>query len=148
MDLIHGVKRGGVITAKHFLLALGLHSLTGQKKVVQISHNLGHCINYSLTCEIERAQARTAQLKAEKTSILPLKPSNTGDTVMTYFWVDNFDCTVDTQKCGGSVNSTRLVPFQDKSSDSTINDMKLNLEKTKKTTIYDNIVENVVQISM
>ena len=36
-DLIHGVTRGKVITAKRFLLALGLHNLTGHKKPVQFS---------------------------------------------------------------------------------------------------------------
>ena len=30
-DLIHGVTCGKTITAKHFLLGLGLHNLTGQK---------------------------------------------------------------------------------------------------------------------
>ena len=28
-DMFHGVTRGKTITAKHFLLALGLHNLTG-----------------------------------------------------------------------------------------------------------------------
>ena len=36
-DLIHGVTRGKVITAKRFLLGLGLHNLTGQKNPVQFS---------------------------------------------------------------------------------------------------------------
>lgn len=31
-DLIHGVTRGKFITSKHFLLGLGLHNITGQKK--------------------------------------------------------------------------------------------------------------------
>ena len=29
LDMIHGVTRGKVMTAKHFLLALGLHNITG-----------------------------------------------------------------------------------------------------------------------
>ena len=33
-DIIHSVTRGNAITAKHFLPARGLHSLTGQKKVI------------------------------------------------------------------------------------------------------------------
>ena len=32
-DLIHGVSKGNVITAKHFLLGLGLHSISGQKRL-------------------------------------------------------------------------------------------------------------------
>ena len=44
-DIIHSVTRGNAITAKHFLLALGLHSLTRQKKVIEIVNKLGHCIS-------------------------------------------------------------------------------------------------------
>ena len=41
-NLIHGVARGKtIITAKHFLLALGLHNLTGQKVPIQIVNHLG-----------------------------------------------------------------------------------------------------------
>ena len=73
-DLVHRVTRGGVITAKHFLLALGLHSQTGQKTVVEINNKLDHCLSYPLTCEIETAQARAAQVMSKTTSLLPLKP--------------------------------------------------------------------------
>ena len=43
-DLIHGVTRGKVVTAKHFLPGLELHNITGQKKPVQIINRLGHCM--------------------------------------------------------------------------------------------------------
>ena len=117
-DLIHGATRGKIITAKHFLLALGLHSQTGQKKVVEINHKLGHCISYPLTCEIETAQARVTQLMAESSSILPLKPNYKGDKIITYFRVDNFDVNIERQTGGGAVNSTHLVAFQEPSYDS------------------------------
>ena len=73
-DMIHGVTRGEVITAKHFLLALGLHSITGQKKPIQICNRLGHCISYDLAMDIETAQVQKAQLLAETSGSLPLKP--------------------------------------------------------------------------
>ena len=138
-DLIHGVTRGETITAKHFLLALGLHSQTGQKKVVEINHKLGHCISYPLTCEIETAQARVAQIMAESSSILPLKPNYERDKIITYFWVDNFDVNIERQTGGGAVNSTHLVAFQEPSYDSYICSPKINLHRTKKRTIktYD-----------
>lgn len=44
-DLLHGVTKGKFITAKHFLLGLGLHNMTGQKKPVQIASHLGHSID-------------------------------------------------------------------------------------------------------
>jgi hypothetical protein len=135
-DLIHGVTRGEIITAKHFLLALGLHSQTGQKKVVEINHKLGHCISYSLTCEIETAQARVAQIMADSSSILPLKPNHDEDRIITYFWVDNFDVNIERQSGGGAVNSTHLVAFQEPSDcDSYICSPKIDLQRTKKRTI-------------
>ena len=42
-----------IMTAKQFLLALGLHNITGTRKVVDIVN----CINYKITCEIETTQA-------------------------------------------------------------------------------------------
>ena len=90
-DFIHGVSKGACITKKHFLLALGLHNLTGQKKVTQITHRLGHSISYGKTCEIELAQAQKAQELAKLSSMLPLKPITALDYVLTVFWADNFD---------------------------------------------------------
>ena len=54
-DFIHGVRIGEVLTPKHFLLGLGLHSITGQKKPVQIDNRLGHIMNYHKVMEIETA---------------------------------------------------------------------------------------------
>ena len=45
-DLVYGVTRNKVITAKHFLLGLRLHNITSQKKPVEINHRLGHSIDY------------------------------------------------------------------------------------------------------
>ena len=82
---------------KHFLLALSLHRLTGQRKLIEITNKLGHGISYPLTCETETAQVRAAQLKAQTTTISPLKPNGVNDVVVTVFWADNFDCIVETQ---------------------------------------------------
>ena len=65
MHLMHGVTGGKFITAKHFLLDLGLHSITGQKKAVQICNRLGNCINYDLPMDIQTAQALKTQILAE-----------------------------------------------------------------------------------
>ena len=52
-DLVAGVINGKIMTAKQCLLALGLHNITGTRKVVDIVN----CINYKITCEIETTQA-------------------------------------------------------------------------------------------
>ena len=70
---------------KHFLLALGLHILTRQNKIIEIANKLGHYISYPSTYEIETAQARAAQLKVKTTTILPLKLKGVDDVVVTVF---------------------------------------------------------------
>ena len=85
-DFIHGVIRGETITAKHCLMALRLHKIIGMKSVVQITSRLGHCLSYDKT-----AQALKAQILANNSFALPIKPKSSSDIVLTYFWVDNFD---------------------------------------------------------
>ena len=54
-DLMAAVTRPKMITAKQYLLALGVHNNTGQRKTVDILNRPGHCLTYNLTCEIETA---------------------------------------------------------------------------------------------
>ena len=42
---------------KHFLLVLGLHSLTGSTKIIDIFHKLEKWIPYNLICGMKIAQA-------------------------------------------------------------------------------------------
>ena len=59
-DLIYGMLRGRVVTLKHILLGLFLHSITGQRLPTQILANLGHSLNYKSVCQIETAEAEIA----------------------------------------------------------------------------------------
>ena len=136
-DMIHGVTRGEVLTAKHFLIALGLHNMTGQKKVVEVVSKLGHCISYTRTCEIETALAQKAQLLATQTSALPLKPSTSRDSVLTFLGVDNFDLNIDRQCGGGAINITNLVAFQEISDGSSVVDDNVNIQRTKSRYVQD-----------
>ena len=128
-DLIHGVTRGKVIATKHFLLGLGLHNITGQRLPIQIRHRLGHCMDYSFFCETETAQAETAQMLATESGALPLKSASTTETVLTYFWVDNFDMNLETQTGKGA--STYLVAFQEESQNSVARNNNFFLPRTK-----------------
>ena len=112
--LIHGVSRGQVVTEKHFLMGLGLHNITGQKKVVEVLNHPGHSISYTDVCDIETAQAQKAQVLATNSKSLPVKPATPEDTILTFFWVDNFDM-MNVEKVGGAgaINTTHLVAFQE-----------------------------------
>ena len=108
-DLVYGVTHGKIITAKHFLLGLRLHNITSQKKPVEINHRLGHSIDYKFVCEIETALAEAAQVLANENGALPVKPSSGNETVLAFFWADNFDMKVETQTGKGSIHSTHMV---------------------------------------
>jgi hypothetical protein len=84
-DLVHGVTRGKVMTAKHFLIGLGLHSITGQKKPIQLLSRLGHSIDYNMVCEIETAHAQANQKVSETYGTLPLSPATEEHAVLTFF---------------------------------------------------------------
>ena len=139
-DIIHAVTKGKVTTPKHFLLAMGLHNMTGQKHVVDVVNKLGHSISYTKTCEIETAQAEAAlaDSQLQLTSILPLKPKSENDVVLTHFWVDNFDMKTDTQTGGGAINITTMVAFQERSSSSAMNHVQRSkLPKRRRLFIED-----------
>ena len=128
--MIYGVTWGNVITAKHFLLSLDLHNMTGQKKPVEITHRLGHSIDYKFVCEIETALAEAAQIFATESEALPVKPASNDVNVLTFFWADNFDMTVETQTGKGSIHSTYMVAFQEHSQLSVVTKQKIEMERT------------------
>ena len=131
-DVIGAVTRGKTITAKQFLLALGLHNITGQRNVVEIVSRLGHCLNYTTTCEIETALAAKAQALSLSDTLLPLRPSSPDKYVLTVFWVDNFDVKIERQTGATSLHTTHMVAFQEKCSNSLTGIVKVNMEKTRK----------------
>ena len=142
--MVYGVTKGKTIPAKHFLLALGLHNITGKKMVVEINNKLGHCINYNTTCETETAQAMRAQQLAEKSSVLPIIPNSDKNIVLTYFWADNSDHIVDNQAGGGAINTTNSVAFQEKKDNCHYESNLPTIERTKRRTIEVPVNEMVV----
>ena len=96
LNLMAAVTRGKMITAKQYLLVLGIDSITGQRKTVDILNRLEHCWTYNLTCEIETALAEKAQQISLKDSLLPIQPADVDSYILTVFWVDNFDVKVET----------------------------------------------------
>ena len=131
-DVIAAVTRGKMITAKQYLLALGLHNITGQRKVVDILSKLGHCLTYNLTCEIETTLAAKAQELSVNDTFLPLRPSSQDKYVLTVFWVDNFDVKVERQIGATSLHTTHMVAFQEKCQYSVRQNAKVNIDRSRK----------------
>ena len=135
-DLIHLITSGKVIQQKHFLLALGLHNITGSRKIIDIVHNLGHCMSYNTTCEIKTAAAEVAMLQMTKKDLLPIKPITNDKVAPTFFWVDNFDVTIDRLAGGGSVNTTHLMAFQEKTNDTFTQQQDLIVPKRRSRRLF------------
>ena len=110
-DLVYGV--GKTLTEKHFLMALGLHNMTGQRNVIEVLSKFGQCISYKQTCEILKANAESVIQRSKLSSLLPINPETEQKIVLTYFWVDNFDLLTDARYGGGSINITTMMAFQE-----------------------------------
>ena len=52
-DVVYVTSRGHLKPSKHMSLGLGIKSLTGSRKVVELLNHFGHCINYHKVEEIE-----------------------------------------------------------------------------------------------
>ena len=89
-DLINSVTNGSVLTAKHYLLATSLHSITEMKQIIQILNKMEHCLSHTKICEVDTAMAESTLARAKRSNILQLLPMG-HETVSTYFWADNFD---------------------------------------------------------
>ena len=130
-DLIHGVTRGKVITLKHFLIGIGQHNSTGLKVPIKILSNLGHSINYNLVCEVETTEAELAlKLLEEDQGVHSLLPISDNATVLTYWWADNFNQTLEMQTSHGEINSTHTVEFAEKSQSTRDSDATISVPRT------------------
>ena len=114
---ISGVTNAKFLTAKHFLLLVRLNTLTGSRYVINILNKLGHCIPYKLACKIEASQ---------------VVPNSESSSILTVFWIDNFDTVVEQVQGGGSVNTTYMMAFQEMTPETKINDNKVQIQRTRK----------------
>ena len=51
-DLVYNITNRSIVTLKHCSVALGLHAMTGQKQIIVLLSQLGHCISYDAVREI------------------------------------------------------------------------------------------------
>ena len=93
---------------------------------------MGHCLSYNKTCEIETAMAESTIICSREKNSLPVLPAR-DETVLTYFWVDNFDMKVEYRKGNGSIHTTHLMAFQESSEGVQNNtNFDINLPRSKR----------------
>ena len=73
-DIVFNCLQGKVLQSKHLLIGLGLHNLTGSRKVLDMLSKLEYCINHNMVCDIETSQAEIVQEEASSKSVLPFHP--------------------------------------------------------------------------
>ena len=81
--------------AKHLLLGVSLHHLTGSSKIIMIINRFGHCSSCSQILELETAMANQTQ---HRDSVLRFNISVTSNVISHFCW-DNFDMLEETPGC-------------------------------------------------
>ena len=135
-DIVFNVLNRQVPLKKHFLLGLGLHSLTGSRELIDILSKFGSCISYNYVCDVETAYAEVAQEKAKLGFTLPIQPILRELAIFSHFWVDNFDVLIDKQSGGGSINTTHIVAFQKPNKNGTKLARKLSVPRRKSRQLF------------
>ena len=142
--MVYGVTKENMIPAKHFLLALGLHNITGKQMVVGINKKLGYCKNYNTTREMETTQAMRAQQLAAKSSIFSIITNSDKIIVLPYFWEDKFDHIVDHQARSGPINTMDLVVYLEKNDNCHYESNLPTIQRKKRKTVDEAVNEMVV----
>ena len=62
---------------------------------------------------------------------LAIRPLNAEDVVLTHFWTDHFDMDVETPHGKGSIHSTHMIGFQEKSESSVLYSKAVNIHRSR-----------------
>ena len=80
---------------------------------------------------------------ATESGALPVKPASNDVNVLTFFWADNFDMTVETQAGKGSIHSTHMVAFQEHSQLSIVMKQIIAMERTRRRSLQHPEAETI-----
>ena len=69
-------------------------------------------MSYNLCCEVGTSLNEAAFWKSKETIVLPVR-SKCSQIVITVFWIDNCDVTMENDLGGRAVNMTHLIAFQE-----------------------------------
>lgn len=107
-DVMYNSTRGRLKPGKHLNMGLGIKSMTGSRKVVEVLNHLGHSISYHTAEELE---TRLAYEIADKKLATPdglLMQAGLGTALA---W-DNYDENTETLSGAGTVHDTVGICFQ------------------------------------
>ena len=100
--------RGTLKPAKHLCLGLGLKSMTGSKKIINILNKFGHCVSYNIAEELETELAMTVK---DKGCVTPEGIMQMPGLSTAVAW-DNFDENTETLSGSGTLHDTVGICYQ------------------------------------
>ena len=80
--------------------------------------------------KLRRQRKQTALPKGS--GALLIQPMSSSHSVLTYFWVDNFDMNLETKTGNGAINSTHMVAFQEESPSTIKQSNEIQFPRTKR----------------
>jgi hypothetical protein len=100
--------RGGIKPSKHVCLGLGLKSLTGSRRVIEILNRFGHCVNYHAVESLETDLATVIKERNQTTPDGILKQAG----LATGLAWDNYDENNETLTGAGTLHDTVGICYQ------------------------------------
>ena len=92
---------------------------------------LGHSIDYNLVCEVETAEAEAAQKWMSESQSL----QQNQESVLTYWWFDNFNQNVDSHTGKGAIDSTHIVEFSERNDVNLASSAAANVPRSKRRSL-------------
>jgi hypothetical protein len=107
-DVMFATSRGRIKPGKHLTMGLGMKSITGTRKVLEILNRFGHSISYHVTEEIETSLATEI---ADKQVAIPDGLLQKAGLATALAW-DNYDENTETLSGMGTVHDTVGICYQ------------------------------------
>jgi hypothetical protein len=101
-DVIYAISKGVVKPSKHCLLGMGVKSMTGSKKLINILNHFGHSIGYNKAEELETDLAMTISA-TDQTTPDGIKCQEGLATGLAF---DNYDENTETLSGSGTLHDT------------------------------------------
>jgi len=107
-DCLFTSTKGAIKPVKHTCLGLGLKSITGSRKVIEILNHFGHCLHYNTIEELETDLAISIE---EQSSTTPSELQCTDGLSTSLAW-DNFDHNNETLSGKDTLHDTVGICYQ------------------------------------
>ena len=123
-DSIYNISNGAIKPTKHITLGIGMKSITGNKKVINVLNRLGYCLSYTKISEMETSAAYS---RTSKKRLTPSGIECTPTLSSGVAW-NNFDRFVETSSGKNTLHDTVGIICQDIPTDLNIENINQDNE--------------------